>query len=353
MYYIHKYSDEQGKQLMGIITVIGAGMMGAAITFPASDNGNEVRLVGTPLDREIIQEAMATGVHKTLKRKLPEGLKYYQIGQAREALCGAELFVCGVSSFGAEWFGQNIIPMLPENLPVLSVTKGMHDDGDGMLTPFPEVYEKRFPEKSLNISAVGGPCISYELADRLQTQVCFCGKDMHTLRMIKAMFATPYYHIRLSDDVAGVECAVALKNAYAMGVALAMGLSEGKPDNYNAQAALLGQSIREMGNLIRLCGGREESVVYGAGDLYVTICRGRSRSMGILLGKGYSFDEAMKELGGLTIEAVVIAETAAAAVRNLEKRGAASAAEFPLLIHLDSILRGKACTDIPWEKFEV
>ena len=39
---------------MGKITVIGAGMMGSALAFPAKENGNEVALVGTPLDREII-----------------------------------------------------------------------------------------------------------------------------------------------------------------------------------------------------------------------------------------------------------------------------------------------------------
>lgn len=38
---------------MAIITVVGAGMMGSAIGIPASDNGHEVRLVGTPLDRAI------------------------------------------------------------------------------------------------------------------------------------------------------------------------------------------------------------------------------------------------------------------------------------------------------------
>ena len=38
---------------MEIITIVGAGMMGSAMAIPAHDNGHEVRLVGTPLDREI------------------------------------------------------------------------------------------------------------------------------------------------------------------------------------------------------------------------------------------------------------------------------------------------------------
>ena len=39
---------------MSIVTIVGAGMMGSALAFPARENGHEVRLVGTHLDREII-----------------------------------------------------------------------------------------------------------------------------------------------------------------------------------------------------------------------------------------------------------------------------------------------------------
>ena len=41
---------------MAIVTIIGAGMMGSALAFPARENGHEVYLVGTPLDKDIITE---------------------------------------------------------------------------------------------------------------------------------------------------------------------------------------------------------------------------------------------------------------------------------------------------------
>ena len=44
---------------MAIVTIIGAGMMGSALAFPARENGNEVRLVGTHLDREIIDVSLS------------------------------------------------------------------------------------------------------------------------------------------------------------------------------------------------------------------------------------------------------------------------------------------------------
>ena len=45
---------------MSVITIVGAGMMGSAMSIPAADNGHEVRLVGTPLDREIIARLKRT-----------------------------------------------------------------------------------------------------------------------------------------------------------------------------------------------------------------------------------------------------------------------------------------------------
>ena len=39
---------------MSVITFVCAGQMNSAITFPAFENGHEVRLVGSPLDRDII-----------------------------------------------------------------------------------------------------------------------------------------------------------------------------------------------------------------------------------------------------------------------------------------------------------
>ena len=40
---------------MATVTIIGSGMMGSALAFPARANGHRVCLVGTPLDREIIK----------------------------------------------------------------------------------------------------------------------------------------------------------------------------------------------------------------------------------------------------------------------------------------------------------
>jgi len=343
---------------MSIITFIGAGQMASALSFPATQNGHVVHLVGTPLDRDIINEARKTGFHPTLKRQLPNmGIKYFQIEELSDALKGADAILCGVSSFGVDWFSENILPLIPEDVPLLSVTKGLLDLKDGSLITYPHYFKSRLPlGRTLSINAIGGPCTSYELADADHSAVAFCGDNIDTIRMFKHLFETDYYHISLSTDVIGVECAVALKNAYALGVSLAVGLAEG-PDgtgvqHYNSQAALFGQSVKEMKHLLQLVGGGEENIIYGAGDLYVTIFGGRTRKIGTLLGRGLSFDAAIAELEGVTLESIVIATRTARSVRHLAERGLADLSDFPLLIHVDNIINNGASVDIPWKAFE-
>ena len=341
---------------MSIVTMIGSGQMASALTFPLSDNGHEIRLVGSPLDGDIIDELRRSSYHINLKRKLPEGIGYYKISEVKEALEGADVVLNGVSSFGLDWFIDEMLPILPESAPLISVTKGMMDTGEGELIPYPVLMERHPAGSKLNINAVGGPCTSYELADRDHSHVAFCGRDMATLRFLKSIFACDYYHVSLSGDVTGVECAVAMKNAYALGVTLAVGMAkarDGKDDavHYNSQAALFGQSIKEMTKLLELCGGGAGNLVYGAGDLYVTIFGGRTRWMGTLLGEGLSYDEAMEKLSGVTLESVVITTRTARAVRAMEKRGIISSKEFPLLMHVDAILNEGAQVAIPWEMF--
>ena len=351
---------------MATITIIGSGMMGSALAFPARENGNTVRLVGTHLDREIIDACRATNRHPKFEKHFPKGVppfpagcEFYQIEQMDEAVKGADLVIGGVSSFGVDWFGEEVLPRIPVEIPVLSVTKGLLDLDDGALLCYPQVWEARLAAKGIvrDICAIGGPCTSYELVAHDQTEVAFCGKSLDVLRKIKAMMATDYYHISLSTDVVGIESAVALKNGYALGIALTIGLNQkafgiDSELHFNSQAAVFGQAAKEMSRLLDLQGaGTLENLCVGVGDLYVTVYGGRTRLVGILLGRGLDIDQAKAELKGVTLESLVVAVRVARAVKKHVASGRLDAADFPLLMHIDEILTEKKPVDIPWEKF--
>ena len=342
---------------MSIVTLIGAGQMASALTFPLFENGHEVRLVGSPLDDKVIDRLREDNYHVNLLRTLHKGIRYYKNEERAAALAGADLVVCGVSSFGVDWFADEILPCLDERVPVISITKGMLDLEDGTMLTYPEYWRKKLPEESrLGIYAIGGPCTARDLADHDPSFVGYCGPDMETLKWIRSLFATEYYIISLTTDVAGLECAVALKNGYALGTALAIGMAEKAGDDgvnhNNSEAALFQESVREMLLLLGLVGGGTENIMYAAGDLNVTVAAGRSRTVGLLLGKGLPIEEIEKQLKGQTLEAVVIATRTARAVKALARAGKARESDFPLLMHVNALLNEGAALDIPWKEFQ-
>lgn len=333
-------------------------MMGSALAFPARENGHEVRLVGTHLDREIIDACRKTNRHPKFVKDFPDGVMFYQIEELKTALKGADLVIGGVSSFGVDWFGEKVLPEVDEKTPVLTVTKGLLDDENGNLIPYPYVWRDMLAKKGLkrNLNAVGGPCTSYELVAHDQTEVYFCGEDPETLRFIKKTMATDYYHISLSNDVMGVESAVALKNGYALGITLTVGVNkrnfgENSELHYNSQAGAFGQGVREMIRLIKLLGGADDKIIVGTGDLYVTVYGGRTRLAGILLGKGMTMAEVREELKGVTLESLVVATRVARAVKTRAAKGELDLKDFPLLMHVDSIINDNQPVNIPWEAF--
>ena len=344
---------------MAIITIVGAGMMGSALAFPARENKNEVRIVGTHLDREIIAACITENKHPKFEKAFPEGISFYQIEQLEEALVGTDVVIGGVSSFGVDWFSDNVLPVIPDGTIVLTVTKGLLDTPDGKLLTYPEVWQKKLDAigKMLSLNAIGGPCTSYELVAHDQTEVAFCGNDIETLKYLKKLMQTDYYHISVTTDVIGIESAVALKNGYALGIALTIGLNQKKFGidselHFNSQAAIFGQAVKEMYKLLDYQGAATlENISVGYGDLYVTVYGGRTRLVGILLGRGLNIDEAKAELNGVTLESLVVAVRVARAVKVCAKKGILNTADFPLLMHVDQILTEKKEVNIPWESF--
>ena len=65
-----------------------------------------------------------------------------------------------------------------------------------------------------------------------------------------------------------------------------------------------------------------------------------------------SFNEAMQELAGVTLESIVIATRTARAVKALAKNGKADTKDFPLLMHVDEIINQGKPVNIPWTAFE-
>jgi glycerol-3-phosphate dehydrogenase (NAD(P)+) len=345
---------------MATITILGAGMMGTALTWPLADRGHEVRLVGTHLDDEIIRELKAGRPHPKLKLDLPAGVRPLAVGELGEAANGADVIALGVSSAGVRWAGKQIAPLLSPGKPVLMISKGLEWDGE-RLSVLPDVLTTELHaagKDGIAPVAVGGPCIAGELARRVDTCIVFTGRGATELAYLTDLARGPYYRVFPSTDVLGVETCAALKNAFAMGVGFAAGLHEkrgGQPGSiamHNHEAATFAQSIVEMQHIVSIVGGDPRSAAWlpGAGDLTVTNNGGRTGRFGRWLGLGLSLDEAIAKMEGATLECLEILDVMRRAIAKWDERAAIAKTELPFLRHLCAVARG-AQVDVPFEAF--
>ncbi len=347
---------------MTTVSILGSGIMGTALAFPLSDNGHDVRLVGTFLDREIVDSIRETRVHPGLKREVPETVRAYQLEEAEEAFEGAEVAVSGVNSFGVRWAGEQLGSLLKPGMHVLSIAKGMEARQDGELRILPDILAAEVPpglRERVSWSAIAGPCIAGELAARRDTCVVFTSRDAGVAQELASIFRTSYYHVWPSDDFVGVEVCAAAKNCYALGAGFAEGIldrsgeTEGADRNYNYTAALFGQGAAELGQLVRLLGGRPETPygLAGVGDMYVTSAGGRNVRVGRLVGSGLRFSEARARMPGVTLEGAAAIEVIGGAVARLTQRGILAPEDFPLMRHLHAVIAEDEPLDMPWSTF--
>ena len=133
--------------------------MATALAFPLSDNGHEVRLIGTHLDREIIDSIKERRVHPGLDLEVPRAVRAFQLEEAEEAFDGADVVMSGVNSFGVRWAGTSC-QAARAGMHVLSIAKGMEATESGDLRILPEVLAGEVPEglrEQVSWSAIAGP----------------------------------------------------------------------------------------------------------------------------------------------------------------------------------------------------
>lgn len=337
------------------ILILGAGVMGTAISIPLSDNQHEIHLVGTHLDADIIKALQHSRRHKGLKSSVPESIKPYGIEHLEKAAVDVELMILGVNSLGVDWASKTLSNILRPGIPLVFLTKGL-DGSDRKLRTLPDAFRAKLPigiQDEVAIMAIGGPSIAGELAARRKTFAVITGHDPVLLDSVAAMMGTDYYHLRKSTDLIGVEIAVGMKNLYAIGVGIVQGLLEKNGVDvlepmHNLSAALFTQSLLEIAYLVEKSGGQRETVfsLAGIGDLFVTCQGGRNFRMGKLMGAGITYQEAkLNYMPSDTVEGAELAFAIADTIPELISDGVYSPDKIPLLTMLLDVI----CRDAPFE----
>ncbi len=323
------------------VVVLGAGVMGTAFTMPLSDRGMDVHLVGTHLDDAYVAGMTSSRVHPRLKAEIGANVRVYCFAEIDEAFAQPpDLVVGGISTPGVDWAVEQFSRYIKGRPPIVLLTKGIGKAED-RVQPMPQYIEQEFARRGFAhgpVGAVGGPCIAGELAMRHQTSAMAGFKDVTLARQWASVMSAPYYHLRATDDLAGLEICAALKNFYAIGVSTAAGYAEtvsaanGAGQN-NMAASLFNQAVLELQQIAVASSGNAETAIglAGLGDLHVTCQAGRNSKLGKLMGQGMLYDDAMSgPLKGETVEGTLVAKALAKPIAAMTKADIFSGKELPL-----------------------
>ena len=306
------------------IGIIGSGTWGTAIAVLLRNNGHEVTL-WSAIPAEI-EEMAKTRTHKNLPGvTLPEGIIY--TADLEEAMKDKNLLVMAVPSVFVRSTAQKMKPFCKEGQLIVDVAKGIEEKS---LMTLSQIIEEELPEAEVTV--LSGPSHAEEVSRGLPT-TCVAGAHKRSVaEFVQGIFMSEVFRVYTSPDVLGIELGGALKNV----IALAAGMADGLGYGDNTKAALITRGIAEISRLGIDMGGRMETFagLTGIGDLIVTCAsmHSRNRRAGILIGRGYTMEEAMAEVK-MVVEGVYSAKAALALSQQYK-------VSMPIVEQVNAILFG-------------
>jgi glycerol-3-phosphate dehydrogenase (NAD(P)+) len=276
------------------IAIIGSGTWGVALAIHLSKKGNKIKIWS-------FSEEEANTLNTERKCKfLPEAVIDENITcytDMKTVIDGSDIILhVTPSKFVRETIKK--YEKYVTNQPVIMCSKGFEAD---TLCTLSQVIEQEMPNVKYGIFS--GPSHAEEVSLGIPTAIVIASKDVDIQDMVQQLFMNEKMRVYTSDDVTGVELGGALKNiiAFCAGIATEINLGD------NTFAALVSRGLVELTRLGMAMGGKHDTFygLSGLGDLIVTCMseHSRNRRAGRLIGKGYTIEEAKKEIG-MVIESI-------------------------------------------------
>ena len=293
---------------MAKVAVIGAGSWGIALAKVLHTNGNSVTVWSIVEDEITMLREKHEHIQKLPGVKLPYDMEFTtDLGQAIE---GKEYLILAVPSVFTRSTAKSMAPFVKEGQIIVCVAKGIEEE---TLMPLTDIVEQEIPQA--DVAVMCGPSHAEEVGIGLPTTVVAGAKKRAGAEGIQDIFMNSVFRVYTSPDVLGMELGGSLKNV----IALAAGMADGLGYGDNTKAALITRGMFEMNKLAMVMGANQETLngLTGIGDLIVT-CESkhsRNRKAGMLIGQGYTMQQAMDEVK-MVVEGVYSAKAAIALARK-------------------------------------
>ncbi len=294
---------------MAQITVLSAGTWGVALAKLLNDNEHQLMVWSKfPEETKALSE---TRRHKSLpKLVLDDKIRF--TSDLKEACEFGQVWVMAAPSPFIRSTAEAVKPYVKKGQIIVNVSKGIEEHS---LMTMSQIISSICPEA--DVAVLSGPSHAEEVSMGLPTTCVVGASTQKTAEYLQGLFMSPVFRVYTSPDILGIELGAALKNV----IALAAGIADGLGYGDNTKAALITRGIQEISRLGVAMGGNPLTFqgLSGIGDLIVTCAsmHSRNRRAGILIGKGYTMEQAMEEVQ-MVVEGVYSAKAALALSRKYQ-----------------------------------
>ena len=264
---------------MNNIVIAGAGTFGTAVAERLAWNlDNRVFL-------HTIEKEVASDIQKNHKNT-----KYFptrfinqsiQATTSYDVFSDADVIMLVIPSKAIVSFSLEMKKHTQRDPLVINLAKGMSDDGAFITEKIP----------FSRTASMKGPSFAIETLNGFPTAFTFGGKRADYDYFKSKVLPSTGFSLDYSRDVRAVELASILKNMYA----IAIGLVSGRYNSPNVDFLVYTKAVNEMRGLLHMFECDEETIFRycGIGDLGLTSLNdlSRNRTFGMLIGKGFSYDE--------------------------------------------------------------
>ena len=241
---------------MANVSVLGAGSWGLGLALLLNNNGHNVTVWSVLKDEVAMLQTEREHKRCLPGVKIPDSITVS--GDTENVIGSADVLVLAVASPYTRSTAKMIAPFVKEGQIIVNVAKGVEEH---TLLTLCQIVEEEIP--CAKVAVLSGPSHAEEVSRGIPTTCVIGAHEKATAEYLQNIFMSDVFRVYTSPDMLGICIGGALKNV----IALAAGIADGLGYGDNTKAAL------------------------------------------ITRGKGYTKDEAMKEVQ-MVVEGVFSAKAA-------------------------------------------
>ncbi len=305
------------------VIFVGAGAIGTSLGNAMAKNASlDVALLSVEAD--VVDSISRLRINQ---KYFPGILLHHELKatQNERVLTGADFIFLAIPSVETVRYLENHKNLISPHTVIVNLAKGF---GEGNCTIL-QCIRAIMPNP---VCPMKGPTFARDIINNQPTAFTVGSDDASLFDRFRELFLGTNIHLDFSTDLTGVELLSILKNIYS----IVAGITDASFDAPNLRSLVLTKSFKEMRNILKEFGGREETLFKycGFGDFTLTALNdlSRNRTLGLLIGKGF-FTREMSD------KVVLEGKIAVGVLKDeLARRGIEN--KFPILTELHRVFSG-------------